>query len=80
VSGAGRLRTSGTNLISSSVVTSRAATYHVVVRLSARAVRTLRRTHRLKVTVDVRFTPRVGTPRSVRIPMTFSISSTKKDR
>ncbi len=77
VSGAGRLRVAGTGVVQTSVTTTRATTYRVTVRLSKRAVRTLRRKHRLKTTVTVRFTPRTGTVRTVRVPMTFT---TKKGR
>ncbi|MET0602499.1 MAG: hypothetical protein ABW167_10950 [Baekduia sp.] len=77
VSGAGQLRTSGSGVVPSSVTTRRATAYRVTVRLSKSAARTFRRRHRLKTTVTVRFTPRTGTVRTVRVPMTFT---TKKGR
>ena len=80
VSGAGRLRASGPGATPLSVATKRAAAYHLTVRLSSSAARRLRHTHRVNVTVTVRFSPSIGAPRSVRVPMTFSTASTKKGR
>lgn len=77
VSGAGRLRVTGRGLAAVSRKTSRAASYHVTVRLSKASVAKLRRAGRVVVSATVRFVPSKGSARSVRVRLTFSASSTR---
>ena len=78
VSGAGRLRVSGSGVVAVSVRTSRAAGYGLTVKLTKFAVARLKRTHRLVVSTTVRFTPRAGATRSERVRLTFKVASKKK--
>jgi hypothetical protein len=82
VPGKGRISTSGPGLSSSSVTAGKAGSYRVVVRLSQRSQRALKRKHRLTVrVVVVRFTPVRGRSQSVGVSMTFrAITSAKKGR
>lgn len=82
VSGAGRLSVSGSGLARVSRKTSRAATYHVTVRLSKASAAKLRRARarRLVVSATVRFVPSKGTARSVRVRLIFNAPSTHNAR
>jgi hypothetical protein len=78
VSGAGRLRVSGSGIVATSITTSRARAYPVTVRLNAESMARLRRRHRLTLSATVRFVPEEGTSRSLRVPLAFITASTKK--
>jgi hypothetical protein len=80
VSAAGRVRVSGAGLAAKSVTARRAATYHVTVRLSRASVARLRRTRRVALTANVRFVPEHGVTRSVRVRLSFVLSSKSKVR
>jgi hypothetical protein len=80
VSGAGRLTVTGRGLVASPRRTSRAASYQLTVRLSKSSVAKLRRKHRLAVTATVRFVPKEGAARSVRVRLTFTVPSKSKSR
>ncbi|MDQ2700103.1 MAG: hypothetical protein M3Y23_02105, partial [Actinomycetota bacterium] len=80
VSGKGRIRVSGSGLRRASKTTTKAGSYRVAVKLSKRARRTLRRKHRVKVRITVRFTPQRGQTTTKRVSATFkrSTKATKK--
>lgn len=80
VSGAGHLRVSGRGLVSSSRKTTRAASYHLTVRLSKASAAKLRRVHRLTLVATVRFAPSKGATRSVRARLTFAAPSNRNAR
>jgi hypothetical protein len=80
VSGAGRLRVTGSGVVAASAKTSRAASYRLKVKLSKAGTARLKHTHRLAVSVTVRFTPSTGATRSVRVRLTFKVASKKKGR
>jgi hypothetical protein len=77
VSGPGRLRVSGSGVVRATVMTKKAGTYRVTVRLSARARASLRRAHRVSVRVTLRFAPSAGAARSTSVKLTFTNSSKK---
>jgi WD40-like Beta Propeller Repeat len=79
VSGPGRLRVAGSGVVRATVMTKKAGTYRVTVRLSARARASLRRAHRVSVRVTLRFAPSAGAARSTSVKLTFT-SSSKKGR
>lgn len=79
VAGKGKIRTSGSGLKRATRSAQKAGTYRVTVKLSKRAQRTLKRTHRMKVWVTVRFTPPNGKTQLARVPVTFE-TNTKKNR
>jgi hypothetical protein len=58
----------------------RAATYRLVVRLNAAAVRTLSKHHRYTTTARVVFTPTAGTSTTARVKLTFKAPATAKGR
>jgi hypothetical protein len=77
----GAVRVSGPGLQPASKTAKKAGSVAVVVRLSARAQRTLKRRHVVKVKATVRFTPTQGKVQSVGISMTFkTATATKKGR
>ena len=78
VSGAGKLRVTGSGVVAVSVKTSRAASYRLTVKLTKSSVARLKRTHRLVVSATVRFAPRAGAARSERVRLTFKVASKKK--
>jgi hypothetical protein len=80
VSGPGRLRATGSGVVASSVKTSRAASYRVTVKLSKATIARLKRTHRVTVSVTMRFTPSAGPARSARVLLTFKVASDKRGR
>lgn len=80
VSGAGRLKVTGRGLAAVSRQTSRAASYHVTVRLSKASVAKLHRAGRVVASATVRFVPVKGAARSVRVRLTFSAKSTRNAR
>lgn len=75
VAGRGRLRASGDGVLRATTTTTKAATYHMTVKLSARSRQTLKRRHRVKLSVTVRFTPQAGAPSSARVALTFEEAS-----
>jgi hypothetical protein len=77
VSGPGRLRVSGSGVVRATVMTKKAGTYRVTVRLSARARASLRHAHRVSVRVTLRFAPSAGAARSTLVKLTFTNSSKK---
>jgi hypothetical protein len=80
VSGAGRLRVTGTGLVAASVKTSRAASYRLTVKLSKVAAARLKRTHRATASATVRFVPKAGASRSVTVRLTFKSVANQKGR
>lgn len=80
VSGAGHLKVTGRGLRSVSRQTSRAASYHLTVRLSKASAAKLRRLGRVVVSATVRFVPREGSARSVAVRLTFAGPSTRNAR
>jgi hypothetical protein len=73
----GRVAVSGAGLSVASRTVSKAGTYRIVVRLSARGRKSLARTHRLVVQATVRFAPSAGSPRSARVALTFTTKKAK---
>jgi hypothetical protein len=71
VGGPGRLLVSGSGLRSSSLTVSDAGSYHLTVRLTAGAARTLSRKKRLSVGATARFAPRVGKSGTAKVALTF---------
>jgi hypothetical protein len=80
VSGAGSIKVTGRGLVSTSRKTSRAASYHLTVRLSKASVAKLRHAHRLTSSATVRFAPSRGTARTVGVRLTFTAPSNRKAR
>lgn len=67
----GRIRASGTGLLTVSKSTAKAGTYKLTVRLTPKAKQTLRRKRQLKVTVRVSFTPRGATASATSVSVTL---------
>jgi hypothetical protein len=78
VPGKGTVETSGPGLRRSTKAATKAGTVTATVRLSQRAQHTLKRKHRVRVRVAVRFTPAEGRSSVTRVAMTFRSPSTKK--
>lgn len=68
---AGAISVSGSRLATSRRSVTKAGTYTVTVRLTARAKRQLRRARSLKASVRVRFTPEQGRSTTVNVSLTF---------
>lgn len=71
VSGRGKIRTSGSGLERVQKTAKAAGAYRLRVKLTKRAQRTLRRTHRVTVRMAVRFTSHDGEQSSARVSLTF---------
>jgi hypothetical protein len=61
----------GDGILRGATTATKAGTYHLTVKLSERSRRALKRRHRLKLPVTVRFTPQTGAADAVRVSMTF---------
>lgn len=72
VSDKGKIRVSGSGLRPSSKATRKAGTYRIAVKLSKRSARTLKRQHRVKVRMTVRFSPEHGRAVVERVHVTFA--------
>lgn len=71
VSGRGKIRASGSNLVRTSRSVDKAGSYRLAIKLSKKARRTLQRKQRLKVRVSVRFVPKEGKAVVARASVTF---------
>lgn len=71
VEGKGRLRAAGSGLRRSSKSVPRSGTYRLAVKLSSRAIKTLKRKRRIRATVRVTFVPMGGKPATARVHLTF---------
>lgn len=74
---AGRVRATGAGLRATQKTVKKPGAYQVPVRLSPHGKLTLRRKHRLRIAVTVRFTPRTGAPQSVRRSVSFTAGTSK---
>ncbi len=74
----GRLTVSGTGLRRASAVAAKAGTYKLKVALSAKARRTWRKAHVLRVRAKVVFAPSNGAPATATVTLTFRTATTKK--
>ena len=77
VSGPGRLSVSGKGLRSSALTVTEAGSYHLAVRLTTAAARTLSRKKRLSVGATARFAPRAGKPGTAKVALTFKSKSAR---
>jgi hypothetical protein len=75
----GLIRTSGAGVQRSYVAAQKAKAYLVPVRLSKRAIATLRHVRRVRVPVSVRFTPSQGKPSTARVSVTFRMKAMQQN-
>ena len=80
VPGKGRITASGATVRSVKRTATRAATYRVSVVLTAKAARTLRKKHTLKVAVKVTYAPSSGSSSATTVHVTLKQPSTAKGR
>jgi hypothetical protein len=76
----GVIRVSGASLITTSRTVTKAGSVKVALRLTAKAKRTLARSHRLRVKVRVSFTPKTGKATVKSLVLTFRQTAAKGGR